>query len=80
MLKQKIISFLNESNFGTKNLPDAMQWHCSFYWQHAIDQEQIINSKRSFEILNNQIALPILLKKSIEDYEKIADGIVSIIS
>ena len=45
-----------------------------------IDQDQIINSKHSFEILNNQIALPILLKKSIEDYEKIADGIVSIIS
>ena len=79
-LKQKIISFLKESNFGTKNLPDAMEWHCSFYWQHAIDQDQIINSKNSFEILNNQIALPILLKKSIEDYQKIADGIVSIIS
>ena len=79
-LKQKIISFLKELNFGTKNLPDAMEWHCSFYWQHAIDQEQIINSKNSFEILNNQIALPILLKKSIQDYEKIADGIVSIIS
>ena len=47
-----------------------MEWHCSFYWQHAIDQQQIINSKNSFEILNNQIALPILLKKSIEDYEK----------
>ena len=79
-LKQKIISFLKESNFGTKNLPDAMEWHCSFYWQHAIDQEQIINSKRSFEILNNQIALPILLKKSLEDYKQVADGIVSIIS
>ncbi len=79
-LKQKIISFLKESNFGTKNLPDAMEWHCSFFWEHAIDQEQIVNSKKSFEILNNQIALPILLKKSLEDYKMIADGIVSIIS
>ena len=79
-MKKKIIIIIKESNFGTKNLPDAMEWHCSFYWQHAIDQDQIINSKHSFEILNNQIALPILLKKSIEDYEKIADGIVSIIS
>ena len=62
-LKQKIISFLKELNFGTKNLPDAMEWHCSFYWDHAIDKEQILNSKNTFEILNNQIALPILLKK-----------------
>ena len=79
-LRQKIISFLKESNFGTKNLPDAMEWHCSFFWEHAIDNEQIENSKHTFEILDKQIALPILLKKSLEDYQKIADGIVSIIS
>ena len=79
-LRQKILSFLKESNFGTKNLPDAMEWHCSFYWEHAISQEQILNSKRSFDILSNQIALPILLKKRLDDYQKIADGIVSIIS
>ena len=34
----------------------------------------------SFQILNNQIALPILLKKSLGDYQSIADGVVSIIS
>lgn len=79
-LKQKIISFLKELNFGTKNLPDAMEWHCSFYWDHAIDKEQILNSKNTFEILNNQIALPILLKKSLENYKQVAEGIVSIIS
>ena len=79
-LKQKIISFLKEANFGTKNLPDAMEWHCSFYWDHAIDKEEIENSKHTFEILNNQIALPILLKKSLENYQQIAEGIVSIIS
>ena len=79
-LKQKIISFLKELNFGTKNLPDAMEWHCSFYWDHAIDKEQILNSKNTFEILNNQIALPILLKKSLENYKQLAEGIVSIIS
>ncbi len=79
-LKQKIISFLKELNFGTKNLPDAMEWHCSFYWDHALDKEQILNSKNTFEILNNQIALPILLKKSLENYKQVAEGIVSIIS
>ena len=57
-----------------------MEWHCSFYWDHAIDKEQIENSKHTFEILNNQIALPILLKKSLENYQHIAEGIVSIIS
>ena len=79
-LKQKIISFLKELNFGTKNLPDAMEWHCSFYWDHAIDKDQILNSKNTLDILNNQIALPILLKKSLENYKQVAEGIVSIIS
>ena len=80
LLREKIISFIKESNFGTKNLPDAMEWHCSYFWEHALDKEQILNSKRSFQILTNQIAIPILLKKSIFEYQKLGDGIASLFS
>ena len=57
-----------------------MEWHCSYFWEHALDKEQILNSKRSFQILTNQIAIPILLKKSIFEYQKLGDGIASLFS
>ncbi len=77
--RKKIITFIKKSNFGTKNLPDAMEWHCSYFWGHALDEDQIYNSKISYQILKNQIAIPILLKKSIEEYQKLGDGIASIL-
>ena len=80
LLREKIISFIKNSNFGTKNLPDAMEWHCSYFWEHALDEEQILNSKRSYKILNNQIAIPILLKKNIFEYQKLGNGIASLFS
>ena len=80
LLREKIINFIKESNFGTKNLPDAMEWHCSYFWEHALDKEQILNSKVSYQILINQIAIPILLKKSIFEYQKLGDGIASLFS
>ncbi len=79
LLRTKIINFIKKSNFGTKNLPDAMEWHCSFFWGHALDEDQIYNSKKSYQILINQIAIPIFLKKSIDEYQKLGDGIASIL-
>ena len=29
--KKKILKLIKDSNFGTKNLPDAIKWHCSYY-------------------------------------------------
>ena len=26
--------------FGTKNLPDAIKWHCSYFWPHALKKKQ----------------------------------------
>ena len=42
--REKIIKILNTDGFGTKNLPDAMEWHCSYYWDHALDSTQISKS------------------------------------
>ena len=34
-IKLKILDILYSSGIGTKNLPDAMEWHCSYYWDHV---------------------------------------------
>ena len=58
--------------FGTKNLPDAMEWHCSYFWDHALPKKQVKRSKKSYEILSNCVAIPILKNKSIKQYKELS--------
>lgn len=76
--KNKILEIIRKNNFSTKNLPDAIKWHCSYYWQHALNKDQIKNSKSTFNRLSLSIAIPILLKKQISDYKKLANEIMKI--
>ncbi len=75
--RKKIIDILKKLKFGTKNLPDAIEWHCSFYWKHALSKKNIERSKASKEILKKSIAIPIQLKKSIIEYNDLAKKIKS---
>ena len=70
--REKIIHILQSEKFGTKNLPDAMEWHCSAYWDHALSHDQILNSQKTLKILNNAIAIPIWLRRSEDDYEDLS--------
>ncbi len=67
--KSKIIKVLNDNNFGTKNLPDAMEWHCSYFWDHALPKKEIINSVSTKKLLDKCVAIPIWLKKSVNEYQ-----------
>ena len=69
IIRKKIINFLKKSGFGTKNLPDAIEWHCSAYWDHALPAKEIKKSFKTKEILKNAIAIPIWLRKTTKDYE-----------
>ena len=71
--RDKILKILNENKFGSKNLPDAMEWHCSFFWTHALDQKQIKQSVKIKDLLERAIAIPIWLKKDLQEYKKLAD-------
>ena len=73
--KLTILEILNRLNFGTKNLPDAMEWHCSYFWSHALSDENISNSLSTYNLLKKQIAIPILLRKSLSEYEILAQTI-----
>ena len=74
----KIIGVLIRNNFSTKNIPDAMKWHCSFYWDHLLDNEQIDNSLLTLNLLQKSIAIPILVSKPLDSYSKLADELLSL--
>ena len=78
-IKLKILDILYSSGIGTKNLPDAMEWHCSYYWDHALPKKQIKNSKITRELLDTAIAVPIWLSKNLNSYKEIAKNISKIL-
>ena len=67
--KKKVVNYLKKVGIGTKNLPDAIKWHFAFYWKHAISKQQLKNTYVSKKILESYIAVPILLKISVENYK-----------
>jgi len=66
--KEKYITILNDKGFGTKNLPDAMEWHCTAFWGHALDKKQIEYSQKTKTMLEKAIAVPIWLRKEPREY------------
>ncbi|WP_320667168.1 DegT/DnrJ/EryC1/StrS family aminotransferase [Prochlorococcus sp. MIT 1307] len=76
--KSKIISILKSQEIGTKNIPDAMNWHCSYYWKHALSDHEVNHSKLTYELLNNSVAIPIWLSRSIDEYTKLGHTIKSL--
>ena len=68
IIGQFFVQHLKKQGFGTKNLPDAIEWHCASFWNHALTKEQINKTKKTQDILNKAIAIPIWLKKGVKDY------------
>ena len=66
--RKKIIKILNSLGFGTKNLPDAMEWHCTFYWDHALDKKEITKSKKKLQYIVQMYCYSYLKKKNITTY------------
>ena len=73
--KNQIIKLLNKEGFGTKNLPDAIKWHCASFWDHALPKKQIKRIEKTKMLLLNSIAIPISLKKSIKQYKSLSQKI-----
>ena len=75
--KNKILKIIRKNGFGTKNLPDAINWHCSYFWNHALNSRQVKKSKKTYEILSLSIAIPVNIKISEKKYEILAKEITS---
>jgi 8-amino-3,8-dideoxy-alpha-D-manno-octulosonate transaminase len=75
ILLKLITNHIKKIGFGTKNLPDALRWHCFYYWDHILPNNQKDHLLKSKKILNNSIAIPIFLKKDISFYYNLAKDI-----
>ena len=76
--KLRALKAIKACGFGTKNLPDAIEWHCSAFWNHALNKKEIKNSLKTKIILNTSIAIPINLKVSLKKYQILAKAILKL--
>ena len=77
--KERILKVLSDARMGTKNLPDAMRWHCSYYWNHILEESEIKESIDIHKKLQSSIAIPILINRTVEDYRDIGKKLSSIV-
>ncbi len=76
--RNKILKILSDTGYGTRNLPDAIKWHCSFYWKRAVGIRGVKNSKFANELLKTCIAIPIWLSKSENQYQNLSNQILKL--
>ena len=74
-LRDITIALLSDMGFGTKNLPDAMNWHCSVFWDHMGFDTRTPAAMETLALLERQIAIPVVLGRSVEDYAALADAL-----
>lgn len=79
---KKFVSMWVGKGFGTKNLPDAINWHFAGTWDHIFSQYGAYKGKdltevwkKSSDILRRAIAIPILVKMDNSQIKKIIDTI-----
>ncbi len=77
--RKKIVKLLNKKGFGTKNLPDAIKWHCAYYWDHALRSKQIKKLKKTKDLLELSIAIPIWLSKTVSSYKSLGKEILKLL-
>jgi 8-amino-3,8-dideoxy-alpha-D-manno-octulosonate transaminase len=70
--KNKVLDIIKKNKFGTKNLPDAIKWHCAYFWNHILEKKQIKYCEKTFKILRTAVAIPINLRRSLIEYKKLA--------
>ncbi|MEC8074307.1 MAG: aminotransferase class I/II-fold pyridoxal phosphate-dependent enzyme [Pseudomonadota bacterium] len=73
--KKKILETLRKFKISTKNLPDAIKWHCAFYWRHIFNSKDIVSTKKTKKLLDDAIAIPIFYRKNLNFYTTLAKKI-----
>jgi len=77
-IADEFVARIQDNKLGTKNLPDAIEWHYAKYWDHMLVQIEMskIDFDKSLEVSTNIIercvALPIMVKTSKKDLENTA--------
>ncbi len=71
--RQRVVKALNDAGFGTKNLPDALEWHCAAYWGHALEPIQVERVAATRDLLLTAVAVPIWLRKTPAEYTALGE-------
>ena len=71
-IREHAIQLLGDMGFGTKNLPDAMNWHCSVFWDHMGFDTKTQAQLDTLALLERQIAIPVMLGKSVDEFTELA--------
>ncbi len=75
-ITQNFLTQYNKAGYGTKNIPDAIDWHFSGTWNHMFGNVPAYRDtwktawKRSAELLGRSIAIPVYVKTTDEELEK----------
>ncbi len=76
--REVIKNILINLGIGTKNLPDAIRWHCSYYWDYFLKDTNNAYAEETLIKLSKNIAIPIVLKKSTSDYQNLVQEILNV--
>ncbi|WP_094229119.1 DegT/DnrJ/EryC1/StrS family aminotransferase [Methanolobus psychrotolerans] len=84
-IAERFVSMLYEKGLGTKNLPDALQWHFAGTWDHLFKEFPHLQNcsqlwPASRLLLERAIALPINVKMSETDINHVIDSVCEISS
>lgn len=80
----RFVERMAAAGIGTKNLPDAMEWHFAGYWDHiftrfGMTKEALWESLQpTFDRLSRSVALPVMVKYTPERIDRIIDNMVRI--
>ena len=78
-LAEEYVHLLNENGLGTKNVPDAIEWHFARYWDHIFSKfgftkEQLYeHTAPSAKLIDRSVAIPIMVKTEIDHLNKNAE-------
>jgi len=73
---QHILTVLSSHGFSSKNIPDAMYWHCSAYWEHALPSSSVSDSQSTLQKLSHSVAIPVLASLPLAAYTTLAESLL----
>ncbi|MDQ6971946.1 MAG: DegT/DnrJ/EryC1/StrS family aminotransferase [Mariprofundaceae bacterium] len=81
---QAFLAGMKQECLPTKNVPDAIRWHFAKHWSHMFERYGWYTEtyktqwQRSADILEQSIAIPIMVKMNDEQIEEIARKLIDI--
>lgn len=72
-LASKLVNTMKDEGIGTKNVPDAIEWHFAKYWDHMLDKFNLTKTElddrlqNSSIILERCVAFPIMVNTSQDE-------------